>query len=81
MADIPMPCAPKGLRREQAAIYVGMSPSLFDQAVERGDMPRPKVYNSCVLWDRQALDAAFEALPEKPRINTWDRGRGNENAA
>jgi hypothetical protein len=49
--------------RTQAATYVGISPSLFDQMVRDGRMPQPKHINSRVIWDRQLLDEAFDALP------------------
>ena len=55
----------KGLRREQAAIYVGFSPTIFDEMVGDGRMPGAKLVNSCPVWDRVALEAAFEALPDR----------------
>ena len=55
---------PRGLRREDAAAYIGVSPSKFDQWVERGVMPKPKRVDRIVLWDRKALDAAFDALDD-----------------
>ena len=33
--------APRGLSRVQAARYVGVSPSLFDEMVKDGPAPRP----------------------------------------
>lgn len=56
---------PRGLRREAAAWYVGVSPSTFDEWVGDGTMPTPKKKNGVVLWDRLALDAAIEALPDR----------------
>jgi predicted DNA-binding transcriptional regulator AlpA len=56
---------PRGMSRTQAAAYVGVSPSLFDEMVKDGRMPGPKQINARVVWDRFALDAAFEALPDK----------------
>ena len=53
---------PRGLARTEAAYYVGVSPSLFDQMVADGRMPRPKTVNSRVVWDRWEIDAAFTAL-------------------
>ena len=32
----------RGVRRDEAATYVGISPSKFDQLVKDGRMPRPK---------------------------------------
>ena len=57
--------APRGLRREMAAGYVGISPSLFDVWVSKGLMPQPKHQDGVVVWDRIRLDAAFEALPDR----------------
>lgn len=53
---------PRGLRRENAARYVGVSPSKFDQWVADGRMPKPFRADGCVLWDARDLDDAFEAL-------------------
>jgi predicted DNA-binding transcriptional regulator AlpA len=56
---------PRGLSRVEAAAYIGISPSLFDQMVGDGRMPGPKRINSRVVWDRFALDVAFDALPDR----------------
>jgi hypothetical protein len=49
----------------EAAAYLGVSPSLFEQMVADGRAPQPKLINSRVVWDRLALDRAFEALPDR----------------
>lgn len=77
-ADILLPCAPRGLRREDAARYVGLSPSKFDQLVADGRMPAPRQVDGCRVWDRTALDAAFDDLPyvgekRQPPGNPWDK--------
>ena len=54
---------PRGLSRPEAAAYIGVGPTLFDEMVGDGRMPRPKRINAEVVWDRVALDAAFAALP------------------
>ena len=66
--------APRGLSRVDAAVYVGVSPSLFDLLIKDGRMPEPKRINSRTVWDRYELDAAFEALPHKEHAatNPWD---------
>jgi hypothetical protein len=70
---LPQSLAPRGLSREQAAAYVGVSPSLFDMLVRDGRMPGPKRINSRVVWDRLQLDAAFAALPgDDDPANPWD---------
>jgi predicted DNA-binding transcriptional regulator AlpA len=62
----------RGLSRVEAAIYVGVSPSLFDEMVRDGRMPCPKRINSRSVWDRRRLDNAFDALPEEDSGNPWD---------
>ena len=63
---------PRGLARVEAADYVGVSPSLFDQMVKDGRMPQPKRINARTVWDRRRLDDAFEALPDTLDNNPWD---------
>ena len=63
---------PRGLARSEAADYVGISPSLFDEMVRDGRMPSPKKINSRTVWDRRQLDIAFDALPQNGTTNPWD---------
>lgn len=57
--------APRGLNRDQASAYVGISSSTFDKLVEAGLMPRPRVMESRRVWDIQELDRAFDELPHE----------------
>ena len=61
-AICPPPTA-RGLSREAAANYIGVSASLFDEMVRDGRMPRPKRINSRTVWDVRAIDRAFDRLP------------------
>ena len=61
---LPQSLAPRGLSRVQAAAYVGVSPSLFDEMVKDGRMPRPTRINARTVWDRMKLDEAFAALSD-----------------
>jgi predicted DNA-binding transcriptional regulator AlpA len=77
-ANIPLPSSlpPRGLSRVQAAAYVGVSATLFDQLVADNRMPRPKRINRRAVWDRVQLDVAFAALPgddggEEHADDTW----------
>lgn len=76
-ALLPFPTR-RGLSREQAAAYVGISPSLFDAMVHDGRMPQAKEINRRKVWDVLALDAAFDALPGgefagvECKLNPWD---------
>jgi predicted DNA-binding transcriptional regulator AlpA len=63
---------PRGLSRIEAAAYVGVSASLFDEMVKDGRMPQPKRINSRVVWDRRRLDEAFDELPDGTEKNPWD---------
>lgn len=64
----------RGLNREQASAYVGVSTSLFDEMVKDGRMPRPKRPNGRTVWDRLQLDRAFDRLPggEIDEGGEWD---------
>ena len=73
-ADIlPVSCPPRGLSREQSAVYVGVGTTLFDEMVKDGRMPAPKRINSKTIWDRLGLDAAFVGLPSDEDTNPWDQ--------
>lgn len=70
---LPQSLPPRGLSREEAAAYIGVSASLFDMLVKDGRMPVPKRINARTVWDRVQLDAAFSALPSNDtRVNPWD---------
>jgi predicted DNA-binding transcriptional regulator AlpA len=69
---LPHNLPPRGLSRVQAAEYVGISPTLFDEMVKDGRMPRPKRINSRVVWDVRQLDMAFSALPNDGADRTDD---------
>lgn len=73
MRDQPKTFPPRGLSREDAAWYVGVGVTLFDEMVADRRMPRPKRINSRIVWDRLALDAAFNDLPEDGRESAMDR--------
>ena len=63
---------PRGLSREQAAAYVGVSAGLFDAMVADGRMPPAKLLNSRRVWDRHRLDSAFAALPDETGATDTD---------
>lgn len=62
---LPASLPPRGLSREQAAAYLGISAGTFNAMVADGRMPAPKIINSRLVWDRHALDRAFDALPDR----------------
>lgn len=63
-----------GLNREQAAAFIGVSISLFDEMVRDGRMPKPKRANARTIWDRRALERAFTRLPggDAEDDDIWD---------
>lgn len=72
---LPRSVTPRGLNGVQAAEYVGVGAALFDQMVRDGRMPKPFKVNTRTLWDRQKLDAAFDALSDREDDrNPWDEG-------
>ena len=71
----PAQFVPRGLSRTDAARYVGVGPTLFDEMVRDGRMPPPRRVNTRVLWDRAELDVFFDALPcDAPaeQCDDWD---------
>jgi predicted DNA-binding transcriptional regulator AlpA len=64
---LPSSLPPRGLSRVQAPAYVGVSPSLFDEMVKDGRMPKPVRINGRTVWDRVKLDDAFAALLDEDR--------------
>lgn len=52
----------RGLRRTEAAIYLGISATKLDELVQSGRMPAGFVVDGCRIWDIRDLDLAFDAL-------------------
>jgi excisionase family DNA binding protein len=71
---LPPSLPPRGLSRVQAAEYVGVGVTKFDEMVADGRMPRPKRIDGRTVWDRIKLDQAFAELGEDgAAANEWDR--------
>jgi hypothetical protein len=69
------PVPRRGLSRIEAALYLGISPSKFDELIADGRVSRPRLIDKRKVWDVFELDVAFEALPrddDKPAGNSWD---------
>lgn len=62
---------PRGLRRVDAARYLGISATHFDKQVRAGIIPASHQMFGVNLWDRAALDALFDGAPQ-PYNNEWD---------
>lgn len=57
------------MSREDAAHYIGISTSKFDEMVKDKRMPRPRQLDGRTLWDRVELDMAFSQLPYQDKGN------------
>ena len=64
----------RGLKREEAAAYIGVGESKFDTMVADGRMPKAKRIDGRRVWDVRALDQFFDLLPggEDSDHNPWD---------
>ncbi|MGE0153030.1 MAG: helix-turn-helix transcriptional regulator [Reyranellaceae bacterium] len=69
---LPPNLPPRGLCREAAAQYIGISEGKFDELVREGKMPEAVKIGTRKLWDRRALDKAFEALGGDADESDWD---------
>jgi len=70
---LPPSLVPRGLSRAQAAEYIGVGVTKFDEMVDDGRMPRPKRIDGRIVWDRIKLDEAFDALDDEGGpSNEWD---------
>lgn len=56
---------PRGMARAEAARYIGVGTTKFDELVADGRMPKPKRIDGRKVWDRVALDLAFTDLPSE----------------
>jgi hypothetical protein len=52
-------------------MYIGISPSKFDELVADGRMPQPVKIDSRKLWDILQLDLAFDAFSQD-NPNSWE---------
>jgi excisionase family DNA binding protein len=71
ISALPLSLSPRGLSRVQAAEYIGVGVTKFDEMVDDGRMPQPKQIDGRRVWDRLKLDEAFEALDMQSN-NEWD---------
>jgi predicted DNA-binding transcriptional regulator AlpA len=66
------PTPRRGLNRNEAAGFVGVSQSKFDEMVKDGRMPRPLRIDGRVIWDIHQLHSAFDKLCPDDDHNPWD---------
>lgn len=68
------PVPRRGLSRDEAAMYVGISAAKFDELIRDGRMPSPVNIDRRKVWDIRALDLAFDELSTEigTRASSWD---------
>jgi len=64
------PLPRRGLSRDEAAMYIGISAAKFDEMVADGRMPAPIKIDARKVWDIRSLDLGFDDLSNK--TNSWD---------
>jgi hypothetical protein len=64
----------RGLSRDEAAMYIGIGATKFDEMVIDGRMPAPVKIDARRVWDIRSLDLAFDELSTQNRVepNSWD---------
>jgi hypothetical protein len=69
----PLP-TPLGLKRADAAAYISVGPTKFDEMVKDGRMPPPRCIDSRRVWDRRELEVYFGDLPRQEILpeNPWN---------
>lgn len=70
----PLTIPRRGLQRLEAAQYVGVGATKFDELVAEGKMPPPRRIDRRRIWDIRDLDLAFEDLPREDGpsvVNSW----------
>lgn len=73
-ADVlPRSLSPIGIGRAEAAAFIGVSATKFDQMVKDGRMPSAKKIDGRLVWSVRALTLAFDALPDGSQGNAWDK--------
>jgi len=72
---IPREATRRGLNREEAAIYFGVSASKFDQLRKDGRVGPAKLIDGRKVWDMHTLDEAFDALPSENENNDEEEWR------
>jgi hypothetical protein len=57
------PAPRRGLSRVDAAMYIGVSPSKFDELRKGGRVSPPRLIDGRKVWDVIELDRDFETFP------------------
>ena len=66
------PTLRRGLSRTEAAAYIGISPSKFDELRKANRLPLPKVLDGRLIFTIDRLDEFLDALPDENQIDNDD---------
>jgi hypothetical protein len=69
---IERPVPRRGLSRVEAATYLGISPSKFDELRKAGRIGPAKILDGRKLYAIELLDEFFDALPDESRDTVED---------
>jgi hypothetical protein len=68
------PVPRRGLSRDEAAIYLGISPSKFDELRKDGRVGPPRLIDGRKVWDIRDLDDAFVRGAKLVAVMQWRSG-------
>jgi hypothetical protein len=66
------PIPRRGLSRVEAAMYLGISPSKFDEMRKDGRVGPARLIDNRKIFDVRMLDEIFDALPEEDHEKAED---------
>jgi hypothetical protein len=65
------PSPRRGLSRVEAALYLGISPSKFDELRKDGRVGPAHIIGGRKVWDTRDLDETFDASPLEDDPGDW----------
>ena len=65
------PCPRRGLSRVEAALYLGISPSKFDELRKDGRVAPAHIIGGRKVWDMRDLDETFDVSPQEDAQGDW----------
>ncbi|AXV15818.1 DNA-binding protein [Neorhizobium sp. SOG26] len=60
------------MRRDEAAASLAISPSLFDNWIEEGRMPRGRKIGGVMLWDTEEVRSAWYRIVDRDASSAED---------
>ena len=78
---LPPSCPPRGLSLAEAAAYVGLSVTKFEQRVKLGALPKALPFGPPRVWDRKALDLALDRHSKLPAESQPDADKAKARGA